>query len=62
MGKQHSSSFGSTLGVAGGNPMASVNATMGKSTSSTTEVTDDEVCLCGILFSKLLNNSQFALH
>ena len=42
--------------------MASVNATMGKSTSSTTEVTDDEVCLCGILFSKLLNNSQFALH
>jgi len=42
--------------------MASVNATMEKSTSSTTDVTDDEVCLCGILFSKLLNNSQFALY
>ena len=44
MGKQHSTTVGGTLGVAGGKPAASFNATIGRSTSSTTEFADDEVC------------------
>ena len=45
MDTQRSTTIGGTLGVAGGKPTASVHATTGRSTSSTTEVADDEVCL-----------------
>jgi len=44
VGKQHTSAVGAILGLAGGKPTASVNATTGRSTSSMAEVADDEVC------------------
>ena len=42
MGKQRSTTVGGTIGLAGGKPTASANASTSKSTSSTTEVADDE--------------------
>ena len=56
VGEQSSTTFGGTFGLAGGNPTALVNSTTGKLTSSTTEVADDEVYFCVILFSRLLLN------
>lgn len=43
MGKQRSTTVGGTIGLGGGKPTASANASTSKSTSSTTEVADDEV-------------------
>ncbi len=43
VGEQRSKVSGTTVGVAGGKPTASVHATIGKVTSSATEVADDEV-------------------
>jgi hypothetical protein len=46
VGEQHSTSFGGTFGMSGGNPAALLTSATGESTSSATEVADDEVGFC----------------
>jgi len=49
IGEQRSTIFGALVGLAGGKPTASANATVGKKASSVTEVADDEVCLLNLI-------------
>ncbi len=53
-GEQHSRKLSSMVGLAGGKPTILVIPTIGRQTSSVTEVADEEVCLCINLFLRLL--------
>ena len=44
-GAQHSMSLSGKVGLAGGKPTITISPTASKSTSTTTELADDEVCL-----------------